>query len=229
METLLNGFTLDIPRGCFPLSTDSMALAWFARLPKNAKVLDLGSGCGTLGILLCARDANCRVTGVELTERAHLAAIQNIRRNGLEHRMESICTDLRRLPSLFPAGSFSAVVSNPPYFSGGPRAKQNPLARHEDCCSMEDLLSAAAWGLKYGGDLFLVHKPERLGEILSVGGKFRLEGKVLTLVRHRPGGDIAMILVRLRKGAKPGLAIREITLTDGAGNPTEDYRSMYHL
>ena len=94
---------------------------------------------------------------------------------------------------------------------------------------MEDLLSAAAWGLKYGGDLFLVHKPERLGEILSVGGKFRLEGKTLTLVRHRPGGDIAMILVRLRKGAKPGLAIREITLTDEAGNPTEDYRSMYHL
>ena len=54
METLLNGFTLDIPRGCFPLSTDSMVLSWFARLPKNARVLDLGSGCGTLGVLLCA-------------------------------------------------------------------------------------------------------------------------------------------------------------------------------
>ena len=55
METLLNGFTLDIPQGCFPLSTDSMVLSWFARLPKNARVLDLGSGCGTLGLLLCAR------------------------------------------------------------------------------------------------------------------------------------------------------------------------------
>ena len=102
METLLNGFTLDIPRGCFPLSTDSMVLSWFAKLPKNARVLDLGSGCGTLGLLLCARDENCHVTGLELTREAHLAAQENIRRNNLDRRMESICGDLRQVPSLLP-------------------------------------------------------------------------------------------------------------------------------
>ena len=128
METLLNGFTLDIPQGCFPLSTDSMVLSWFTRLPKNARVLDLGSGCGTLGLLLCARDASCHVTGLELTQQAHLAAQENIQRNGLGHRMESICADLRQVPSLLPAGSFSTVVSNPPYFSGGPAAQRTPVA-----------------------------------------------------------------------------------------------------
>ena len=75
LETLLNGFTLDVPKGCFPLSTDSMLLGWFAKLPKNARVLDLGSGCGTLGLLLCARDCPCRVTGIELTHEAHRAAL----------------------------------------------------------------------------------------------------------------------------------------------------------
>ena len=94
METLYNGFTLDTPPGTFPLSTDSMLLADFVRLPKNASVLDLGSGCGTIGILLCAKDPACHVTGIELDETAHNAARANIRANALLGRMESIFGDL---------------------------------------------------------------------------------------------------------------------------------------
>ena len=70
MEYLPNGVTLEVPPGSFPLSTDSMALAHFVRLPRNARVLDLGSGCGTLGLLLCSVDSACRVTGVELSPSA---------------------------------------------------------------------------------------------------------------------------------------------------------------
>ena len=229
METLFGGFTLEVPQGAFPLSTDSMLLSWFTRLPKHARVLDLGSGCGTLGVLLCAGDPGCTVTGIELTESAHLAALENIRRNNLTSRMESICADLRQVPSRFPAGSFSAVVSNPPYFSGGPAASRLPLARREDACTLEELLRSAAWALKYGGDLFLVQKPERLGELLSRGGNLRLEAKRLCLVRHRPGDPVSLVLVQLRKGAKPGLSWQELTLTDAAGQPTEEYRTIYHL
>ena len=71
MEQLPNGITLNLPEGAFPLSTDSMVLSHFVRLPKNARVLDLGSGCGTLGLLLCAVNEGCRVTGVELSRDAH--------------------------------------------------------------------------------------------------------------------------------------------------------------
>ena len=60
MEYLHNGYTLDVCRGAFPLSTDSIALSGFARLPKQANVLDLGAGCGTLGLLLCAKDPAAR-------------------------------------------------------------------------------------------------------------------------------------------------------------------------
>ena len=74
MEHLPNGYTLEIPQGCFPLSTDSMLLQHFVRLPRNARVLDLGSGCATLGTLLCARDTSCHVTGVELDPKAHADA-----------------------------------------------------------------------------------------------------------------------------------------------------------
>ena len=95
MELLPNGLTLNLAEGEFPLSTDSMVLCHFVRLPKNARVLDLGSGCGTLGLLLCSQNECCTVTGLEIDDTAHLAALENIGRNGLASSMESICADLR--------------------------------------------------------------------------------------------------------------------------------------
>ena len=229
METLFNGFTLEIPPGGFPLSTDSMVLAHFIKLPRSAKILDLGSGCGTLGVLLCARDPECTVTGFELTEHAHRAAQENIRANGLQSRMESICADLRQIPEALPQGSFSLCVSNPPYFSGGPVSHRTPLARREDGCTLAELLKSAAWALKYGGDFYLVHRPERLGEIIALAAPFRLEAKRLGLLRHAEGQRPSLILLQLRKGGKPGLSWEEITLYDKSGIPTEEYRAIYHI
>ena len=70
MEYLHNGYTLELCPGAFPLSTDSIALGGFVKLPRQAKVLDLGSGCGTLGLLLCANDPGFTVTGIEVDENA---------------------------------------------------------------------------------------------------------------------------------------------------------------
>ena len=228
METLPNGFTLEIPQGVFPLSTDSMVLSAFVRLPKNARILDLGSGCGTLGLLLCSRDETCNVTGLELDTHAHLAAEENIRRNALDQRMESICADLRRVPGLFAPGHFECCISNPPYFSGGPAAGI-PQARREDACTLAELMKAAAWALKFGGDFFLVHRPERLGQIIALGAENKLEAKQLTLVRHREDGPIALVLLKLRKGAKPGLSMGEWSLHPPDGSPTSFYQEISHI
>ena len=229
METLHNGFTLDTPAGTFPLSTDSILLANFAVLPKNARVLDLGSGCGTLGLLLCADHSQCHVTGVEITQPGHEAALQNIRANTLQPRMESICADLRTIPQLFPAGQFDCCISNPPYFSGGPASATVPAARREDLCDTRDLFQSAAWALKYGGDFFLVHRPERLAELCAQASLAGLEPKRLRLVRHRPEKSISLILLACRKGAKPGLSWDELCLFDADGQPTVQYKTIYHL
>jgi len=228
MEYLHNGFILNICPGGFPLSTDSMALAGFAVLPRNARVLDLGSGCGTLGLLLCAENSDCHVTGIEITEDAHAEAVENIRRNGLELRLESICADIRDIPSIMQPGSFTVCVSNPPYFTAGPQSQKTPLARREDSCSLEDLFKAAAWALKYGGDFFLVHRPERLAEVCAWGAKYNLEAKRLRLLRHKENGPVSLILVQCRKGGKPGLIWEEDALHDGSGAPTPYYKSLYH-
>ena len=112
MEYLPGGLTLELPPEAFPLSTDSVVLAHFVRLPKAARVLDLGSGCATLGLLLCARDPGCTVTGLEIDPVAHAGAARNIQKNQLEHRLISICCDLRQCES--EPGFYHTVVSNPP-------------------------------------------------------------------------------------------------------------------
>ena len=229
MEFLPNGFTLSLADGVFPLSTDSMALAHFVRLPPRARVLDLGSGCGTLGLLLCAGNGSCHVTGIELEQTAHAAALDNIARNRIPDRMESICADLRQVPALFPSGSFSCCVSNPPYFSGGPASQTHTAARREDLCSLPDLMKSAAWALKYGGDFFLVHRPERLGEIIATASRHKLEAKRLCLLRHRESGPVSLILIQLRKGARPGLTWEEASLHQPDGTPTETYKAIYHI
>ena len=229
METLYGGYTLDIPSGAFPLSTDSMALADFVRLPKNATVLDLGSGCGTLGVLLCAKDKNCRVTGVELDKAVHEKALENAARNHLEDRLNSICADLTGIPELLPPGTFDVCVSNPPYFSSGKLSSTLPQARHESSCTLEGWMRSAGWALKYGGDFFLVHKPERLLEIFVSAAAFKLEPKRICLLRHRPDGPVALILLQLRKGGKPGLIWEDTILYDANGAPSDDFKRIYHI
>ena len=226
METLSNGFTLDIPTGAFPLSTDSILLCDFVNLPRNARVLDFGSGCGTLGTLLCAKDSHCHVTGIELDSIAHEAAVENIRRNQLTDRMESMCADLR---TIHLTGGFDCCVSNPPYYTGGPASQQTPLARRDDCCTLTELIVAAGKMLKFGGDFSLVHKPERLAEICAVAATNKLEPKRLRLIRHREDGDISLILLSCRKGGKPGLLWEERCLFHSDGQPTDYYKFLYHL
>lgn len=229
MEYLHNGFTLELSEGAFPLSTDSIALAGFVKLPRGARVLDLGSGCGTLGLLLCAKHPECTVTGIELDEAAHRMALKNASRNQLDSRLESICADLNTIPSLVKAGSFSCCISNPPYFSAGPKSRTVPLARCEEGCSMDALFRAAGWALKYGGDFFLVHRPERLAELFAKASENRLEPKRLCLLRHRADGPVTLVLVQCRKGGNPGLIWEEKSLFDFQGKPTDYYRKLYHM
>lgn len=125
MEHLPGGLCLDIPKGCFPLSTDSMVLGHFVKLPRNAQVLDLGSGCGTLGMLLCARDLSCHVTGLEITEQAHLAALETSAAASWTPVWRVYAPISGRYLKCFRLGSFPAASPILPIFPEAPGA--NPI------------------------------------------------------------------------------------------------------
>ena len=229
MEQLHNGFTLELSTGAFPLSTDSIALAHFANLPRKARVLDLGSGCGTLGLLLCANDPECCVDGIELDPQAHQMAVSNHSRNDLSARINRICGALHTFPTLIEAGRYHCCISNPPCFSGGRHSKTAPRARRDDACSMEVLFGAAGRALRYGGNFFLVHRPERFAQICACASAVQLEPKRVCLLRHKPDSPVSLVLVQCRKGGKPGLVWQEEYLFDRQGLPSDYYRTLYHI
>ena len=229
-ETLFNGVVMVQPDGGFRLGTDSMLLSRFLTLPKNAVVADLGSGCGTLGLLLCARETTCRVMGLELDEQAHALALRNIARNGLEGRLESCCGDVRQIRELWPAGSVSCVISNPPYFPehSGKISARHPTARSEATLPLAELCAAAAYLLPHGGRFALVHRPERLCDLFCALRNSDLEPKRLQFVRHTASSPVNLVLIESRRGGRPGLQYEPdfIEFTpDGA--ETDDYRAAY--
>ena len=229
MELLHNGFTLEFSEGAFPLGTDSITLADFVSLPKDAQVLDLGSGCGTLGLMLCAKRDDCTVTGIEIAPDDHAMALHNAKKNCVDTRLISICGDVNQVPELFKPGKFNICVSNPPYFAGGPKSKALPTARSEESLCMDALFAGAAWALRYGGDFYLVHRPERLAELCATAVKHGLEPKILRLLRHRSDKEVTLVLLKCRKGGKPGLKWEEFSLYDASGAQTDYYKHIYHL
>ena len=233
MEELICGkYRMQSPAAQFSLSTDTMALADFARVKHSARVCDLGCGSGALGVLLLARDETLSITGVEIQEAAARCAMENAALNSLSG-FSVLHGDLREYRTLLPANGFDAVISNPPYYplKSGAIADDVPLAiaRSELCCTLSCLCACAAWCLRFGGSFFLVHKPERLTDLLVTLRENRLEPKRLQFVRHHPGATVSLVLIEARLGAKPGLTLaNDLLFYTDSGEKTADYKRLYH-
>ena len=229
-ETLWNGIVLRQQDGQFRLSSDSVCCAWFARFQKHARVADLGCGSGAIALMLLASDPSLAVTGIELQPQAAAAARGNAACNGVNFSF--LEGDLRQIRSLLPAGSMDAVISNPPYFlpgSGREASGARSGFRSEMTCSLSQLADAASWLLRWGGSFVLVHRPERLADLIWELRSRHLEPKRIRFVRHRPDAPVSLVLLDARKGGKPALAYEpDLVFFDQNGRETEEFRQMYH-
>lgn len=208
LETL-NGWLELEPEEGFPLGTDTVALADFARPPRSAAVCDLCAGSGAVGLLLLAREPGLHITAVELRAEACAAMERTAAQNRLGDRFTVLRGDLRAIRELLPAGSFRYAVCNPPYYPVGsgyvPEDEARAVARTELCCTLDEVCAAAAWLLRTGGCLWMVHRPERLTDLCCSLRAHDLEPKVLRPVCPRPGAAPSLLLVKAVKGGKPGL------------------------
>lgn len=217
----------------FPLGTDSVLLADFARISQYRLGADLGCGSGAISLLLLCLDARVSMTGVELLPEAADIARENMARNGLADRCRIMTGDIRNYKTDFPAGCFDFAVSNPPYFTAGsgylPSDAGRASARAEDTCSLAELCSAAAYLVRTGGAFFMVHRPERLSEIFCAMSARGIEPKRLRMVQHAAGTAPNLVLIEGRRGGRPGLKIEApLILREGDGESAEA-RRIYHL
>lgn len=189
--------------GVFRLGSDSQALGGFAQVRRGEKVLDLGCGGGVLGLYLLSREPSLRLTGLDIDPAAVELAGENYAANGLDAR--AVAGDMKDIRALVPAGHFDLVVSNPPYFAAG-SGYSGGSARMEERCSLEDVCAAAGWAVKNGGRFAVVHRPERLVDLLCTLRKYELEPKRLRFV-GADGRPPSAVLVEAYKQGKPGLSI----------------------
>ena len=217
----------------FKLGTDSVLLADFVNIGSRRKGIDLGCGSGILPLLLLSRDARLCMTGLEINPEAAETARDNLTANGLSGRGSVVVGDIRRVKEHFRSGEFDLVVANPPYFAEG-SGRQSPdeakaAARTETNCTLNDICRAAAYLCRTGGVLCLVHRAERLCDVLCALRENGLEPKRLRLVRHRAGGPVSLVLLEARLDGRPGLVFEpDLALFDENGAESEDHKRIYH-
>lgn len=225
------GWTFCFDDGVFKPSTDSFLLGSFPPLRKNWRVCDLGAGTGLLGLLLLAREPALTVTGLELSPAACALAARTAAANSLSDRLVTLHCDLRERSRLPQAGSFDLAVSNPPYFpagSGRAAAGNRGDARTELTCTMAQLCGAASYLLRSGGQFCLVHRTERLAELLETLRRCRLEPKALRFVQKDGTSAPSLVLLACRKDGRTGLTVQPPLLLQNAdGTETEELRRIY--
>jgi tRNA1(Val) A37 N6-methylase TrmN6 len=217
----------------FSIGTDCVLLADFVNLSSARKGIDLGCASGAIALLLLCRSEKLHMTGLELVPEAADLALENMGINNLTDRSRILCGDIRSHRQLFKTGSFDLVVANPPYFPVE-RGYLSPdehrrNARGETQCTLEDICTAAAFLCRTGGSFCLVHKPERLSELLCTMTACGLEPKRLRLVCHQSGSAPNLVLVEGRRGGKPGLSILpDLILRNPDGTETDEVCRIYH-
>ena len=214
----------------FSYGVDAILLSFFAK-PKGV-VMDLGTGTGVIPLRL-ADDPNIkRIYGVELQEIVAEMAEKSVYLNKLEDKIQILNEDLRKLPESFPRASIDTIVTNPPYMKPG-AALVNPeenhaYSRHELTCTLEDIMRVSGYLLKPLGKLYMVHRPNRLVDVLCEMRSNGIEPKLMTWVYPKPGKPANLFLVEGVKGGRRDLKYGDpITVYGEDGDYTDQIYAIY--
>lgn len=230
----LQGLKIIQSKDGFCFGMDSVLLSDFAKEIKPRKtILDMGTGTGILGILLCAKTQETKIVGVEIQEEVADMTQRSVKLNDLEDRFTIICQDIKNLSKIYEAGSFDAIVTNPPYKkrgTGGINENEKKLiSRHEITADLENFIEIASYLLKDQGSIYIVHRPERLFDIFNCLHKYKIEPKNLKFVYPNYNKEPNLILIKATKNAKPFLKVEKpIYVYKEDGNYTEEILKIYN-
>jgi len=191
----------------YRFSLDPLLLAEFAEIREGEQVIDLGTGCGVIPLVLARRAGTARIVGVELQSEMAGLAQRNVELNGLADRIEIMDADIIALKRSFPVSSFDLVVANPPYRRRGtgrisPKAGRDQ-ARHESTAGLADFLTMAKYLVRPSGRICFIYLAARLAELLAIATELKISPLRLRMVHGSLAAEAKIFLVELVKG-RPG-------------------------
>lgn len=189
---------------CFGI--DAVLLSAFAKTGKKDSAIDLGTGNGIIPMLMEARYGGAHYYGLEIQDINVEMAKRSVCMNNLQEKVEIVKGDIKEASSIFGAGKFDVVTSNPPYMNEN-HGLTNPdshkaIARHEILCNLDDVVREAAKLLKVNGHFYMIHRPHRLVEIFDKLTEYKLEPKRVRFVHPFADKEANMVLIDAIKGAK---------------------------
>ena len=199
-----NGLKIIQKTDGFCFGMDAVLLSGFASVKPGERELDLGTGTGIIPLLLSAKTTGDHFTGLEIQTEIMKMAQRSVALNGLEKKIDIIQGDIKEASRIFGAASFDVVTSNPPYMNDAHGLK-NPgdvkaISRHEVLCTLEDVVREGTKALKPGGRFYMVHRPHRLAEIITVMRQYKLEPKRMKFVHPFADKDANMVLIEAVRG-----------------------------
>jgi len=191
----------------FRFGVDAVLLANFANVKKGTRVIDLCSGTGIIPFIIAGKSLAEHITGIEIQKEMVDMSKRSVEYNNLETRVDFINEDLKNLDFLKTVPKAHVVTVNPPYKlqnSGILNAvESDAIARHEVCCTLEDVIIACKILLRDNGRMYMVHRPERLADILCIMRKHKIEPKLIRMVHpnNRKAPNIVLIEAQRNGGA----------------------------
>ncbi len=212
-ELQRNGYQIIQNPKKFCFGMDAVLLSGFTRIRPGETALDLGTGTGIIPILLRGKTEGRHFTGLEIQEESADMARRSVAFNHLEQDISIITGDIKEAAEIFGAASFDVVTSNPPYMTGN-HGLVNPrlpkaIARHELLCSLEDVVRATSRVVRPGGRFYLVHRPFRLAEILTLLVQYKLEPKRMRLVYPFVDKEPNMVLIEAVQGGRSRITVEK--------------------
>ena len=210
--------------------TDAVLLSNFATAKPKDKMVDLGTGCGIIPLLMLRDGLLSSAVGVDISEEA-ISLAQKTKEELNIDRFTAINCDLKALKGKVEFGCHTLVTCNPPYKAPNAGLK-NPnerlrVARHEVECTLRDIVEVSAKLLQTGGRLCMCHRPERLSELMRIMSECKVEPKRLRLVCQRKGEEPWLVLIEGKRCAKTGLRIEPTLYVEEDGSFSKEMIEIY--
>jgi tRNA1Val (adenine37-N6)-methyltransferase len=232
-DTFFSGkITIRQGRAGYRYSVDAVILAHHARPKPDDRVLDLGTGCGIIPIMLAFQCPEADFYGVEIQPELADIARQNVRENRMEDQIEIMCRDMKTLMQNQFQAPMDVVISNPPYrraTSGriNPNS-QRAIARHEIKTTLPDIVAVAGRLLKTAGRFIIIYSAERLTDLLVQLRSVGIEPKFIRFIHSRQETGAKLILLEGRKAANPGMKVGPpLVLYQSDGTYTDQAIAMF--
>lgn len=215
----------------FCFSVDSVLLAHYIPVKPKDRIADLGTGTGVIALLVSALGGQA-ISAFEINPVMADLARRNVAGNHKENVIEIIESDYRNVKEHCPSGSFSLVLANPPYREkGSGKMSHSPgvaSAGYELNATLDDVFKAAQYLLKFGGRLGMVHRADRLADLIAVGRKYYMEPKRMRFVYARKGKSAVRVLIEWKYGGHAELCVEPpLLLHKNDGSYTEEVLEIY--